>query len=265
MRSATEMVGSRLRRFLLVAGCGLAFPPSAHGQVDIESLRLTGAETGIVGRGDMSLAVREGNVELKLVELGGRAEWVRGTSTTMLVGKADLAWKDGSRFSNQGLLHLRHTGRTHHRLQPELYAQIDYAKSRSLDFRRLVGVGPRVRLLAEDSRRMALGLSYMFEAESLNLPRDARHPEETRSHRLSTYVTGAYQSADRFVVSATAYVQPRLDALDDVRVLGDGSLTVGLGRGVAVRLNANVRYDREPPDTRDGLDFVYRTGFSVAF
>ena len=243
---------------------GLVAVPLAA-QVDIESLRLNGADTGVHGMADLAVTVREGNVDLQLVDIGGRSEWRTEGSVLMLIGRADIAWKDGSRFSNHGLVHLRQTLRIEAKVQPEWYGQIDYAKSRSLDLRRIAGFGPRFQLVTEDHKTFAVAASYMIERETLNLPTDAVHPDETTSHRLSTYITGAFQKEDRFTISGTAYFQPELDNWGDYRILGDGSLGVALGAGFGVRLSLSLRYDDDPPDTRDGLDLMYRTGFSFRF
>ncbi len=112
---------------------------------------------------------------------------------------------------------------------------------------------------------MAVAVAYMFEREELSLPPGSLHPIRTSSHRLSSYVTGAYRSETRFTVSGTVYAQPRLDAWEDYRLLGDGSLRVGLTTSVAVNLSLSLRYDSEPPDGRDGLDLRYSSGLSIEF
>lgn len=55
-------------------------------------------------------------------------------------------------------------------------------------------------------------------------------------------------------MAATGYVQPRLSALADGRVLSDARLAVQLVGSLSLTVAARLRHDSRPPDDTGRLD-----------
>ncbi len=83
----------------------------ALSQVNIEKLRRDEGKPGFSGFIRLDLWAQSGSVDVLRVESGGRADYVRQTSTTFLLTRGELAWKEGVRYSSKGLVHLRHVYR----------------------------------------------------------------------------------------------------------------------------------------------------------
>ncbi len=213
----------------------------------------------------VDLALRAGNVDLLQLSVNGRIDRVGGRSASFLVGSGDLGLQGGNRFTNAGLVHVRHAHHVYPWLALEAFGQLNYDEPRLLDFRTLVGAGVRVRALDRERLRVSVGSGYMFEHERLDLPVTASHPARTSVHRSSSYASLWGAPAATVVLGTTVYVQPQIDDLEDVRVLSDVSLSVRVTEAIAMVTRVNARYDNRPPDAKERGDLALTTGISVSF
>ncbi len=128
-----------------------------------------------------------------------------------------------------------------------------------------MGAGLRVEVVQTDSLGLAVGVTPMVEREVLDA---ALGGGQDVVGRASTYLAGRVTFGSGASLTAVTYVQPRLDAPSDTRVLSQAALTVGLSRWVKLRVRADLRYDSRPPadvgttDLRleNGLVFVVPAG-----
>ena len=249
----------------LAALAGLLLVCRVDAQVNIEKMRQEGLEPGLGGAVGLDLKARSGNVDVWELGLGGQLGliWPRGIS--LLIARGELGWKDGERYSNEGLLHLRHEWRGERRARPEFFAQIDYDKARLLDFRSLVGGGLRTRLYRRESLQAWWGTSYMLEHERLEADGALAVNRTVTVHRWSNYLNLRARFDERTRILLTVYAQPRFEAWNDLRVLADVRLTAGLGGPFSLTVSGNGRYDSRPPANIEDLDIKLRTGVEAAF
>lgn len=234
-------------------------------QVNTERLRRTPANTGLLGSAGVDFTARTGNVSLVLFNLKGRVDFVRRRWLTFLVGAADVGWKDGQRFSNSGLLHLRYNYDFTPRVIGELFTQVDYDKARLLDFRNIAGFGPRLILLERNGWTVAFGTDYMYEHEQYvqpTAPGASPLPDENTS-RWSNYLTMSGGVGHRVATVVTTYAQPRFDDFGDIRVLADGRVSVQLVGSLSLTVSSTVRYDSRPPGGIRSVDTTIESGVSV--
>lgn len=248
---------------LAILGLLAVLATPLQGQVNTERLRLDNDTSGLSGDARGDLVVRTGSVSLVLLGMGGRIDVATARTLTFLVGSGNVAWQDGRRFSNEGLAHLRHSRVLAPWIRAEAFTQVDYNKSRKLDFRSLLGLGPRFELVRDSMFHLALGTAWMLEHERYDLPDSASHPREVTSHRWSNYVSARLDPSDRLGVVLTTYAQPRFDDFGDIRVLADVRLALTLTGQVALTNSFNARYDSRPPDGVTDLDTTLRTGIAV--
>jgi hypothetical protein len=241
----------------------LAVPAAA--QVNIEAQRRAPSDLGLSGTVAADLLLKTGNVEHFRVGVGGRVDYQTASTSTFLVGKGNLGLVGSNRFSNAGLVHLRHGRHWLPRLMPEAYAQVNYDEPRLLEFRAVAGGGMRVTLTDGESVGLWLGTGYMFEHERLDLPDTAIHPRTTSAHRWSSYVSGRVSAGDNLTFLATGYAQPQFDDFADFRILCEMSLGVSVTRALALTVGFSLRYDSRPPDDVVSLDTELRNGVAVVF
>lgn len=232
-------------------------------QVNTERLRLDNDTAGLSGDARGDLTVRTGSVSLVLLGLGGRVDMSTPGTLTFLVGSGNVGWQDGRRFSNEGLAHLRHSRTIAPWLRAEAFTQVDYNKSRKLDFRSLLGLGPRFELVRDPTVHLAVGTAWMLEHERYDLPDSASHPHEVTTQRWSNYVSARLDPSDRLGIVLTTYAQPRFDDFGDIRVLADARIALTLSGPVALANSFNARYDSRPPDGVTDMDTTLRTGIAV--
>ncbi len=235
----------------------------ANAQINIESLRRTGPDSGFAGTVGANLTARTGNVRLVLLNVDGRLDYGRPGWLAFVVGNADVGWQGGQRFSNSGLLHLRGNLLLSSVVAGELFTQIDYDRSRLLSFRAIAGAGARLNLARSVQWRLSTGTGLMVEHERLELPATASHPDETNAVRWTTYVTGNFRDAQRLSIAGTLYAQPRVDAFGDLRLLSDLRLAVQLVGALSLTVTSRIRYDSRPPDGIESLDTALTTGLAL--
>ena len=238
---------------------------SAEAQVNIEKMRKEGGEEGLSGAALFDLRVRSGNVDVWSINLKSQIDMIRQQRNFLLITRGELAWKDGERYSNEGLLHLRHGLRRGERVRPECFAQIDYNKARSLEFRGLVGGGLRTRLYRTDGTQIWWGTAYMLEHERLEAAAAVRSDRVVTAHRWSNYLNIKIDIDTHARGMLSLYVQPRFTARGDVRILRDARLQADLIGPLSLSFSGNARYDSRPPATVDDLDLRLGSGLGIEF
>jgi len=258
-------VGTRARTF--AALLLLSVPTVLHAQVNIERLRLTGADTSLTGMVGADFSARTGNVSLVLLDLTGRVDYGRRRWATFLLGSNEFGWQGGKRFSNQGLLHLRFGYHFTRIVTGEAFVQTDYDKSRLLSFRIIAGAGPRFTLARAGGWRLAVGTAFMLEHEQYDLPPTAVHPRRIDDSRWSNYLSLSYGEGDagRVALALTGYAQPRITDFGNLRMLGDLTFAVRIVHALALTVSSDLRYDSRPPDGIESLDTATKAGLAVSW
>ncbi|HMB68707.1 MAG TPA: DUF481 domain-containing protein [bacterium] len=253
----------------LAGGLILALPAAGAAQVNIEKQREDDEERGFATTAAVDLSVRTGNTDVTEFTGEIRTDLVRDGASGFLLGRGGLGWKDGDRFSDSALLHLRTGVPLRPSWEMETFGQIDYDKERKLDFRAIAGIGPRFFLEHDESFSLAVGTAYMREHERYDLdeiyrtePARSHHPRDLDVSRWSNYLSLSTH-ADRVKTSWIVYAQPRLDRFDDVRILSEASVSVAVSGKVDLRNLLRVRWDSEPPDGIEDTDVELTTGIAV--
>ena len=83
--------------------------------------------------------------------------------------------------------------------------------------------------------------------------------------RWSNYLSTRVLVSDHATVTATAYVQPDLQDLDDTRLLADGRIRVRLSDPFGMVTSLVMLYDTDPPDQVEKLDVAIKVGLTFGF
>jgi hypothetical protein len=238
--------------------CSLSLPTDA--QVNVELYRKSAGVQGDVG---LHVGGASGNSDF--FTGGGSANITYTTSaySMLVVGDGLLGFRDGESFSNEGLLHLRYTWVKPPRFQPETFGQIDYARSRQLTFRSLIGAGLRTVLFDDKTYSFAVGNSLMWERERLDLPITDPHPTLTSDIRSSNYVN--FQIRGKATITLTGYVQFIPNETRDVRVLGNLQIASRVTGPLQQVTTIRYRRDSRPPMGIHKNDITIGTSFALKF
>ena len=238
----------------------LIFACQAQAQVDIEHYR---GKEGMTGAARYSFNTNVGNVDVIDSGGAGNITFNRKNSVFLGVFKGGIGFQDGKRFANNGVLHLRYTRTSHPVYQPEFFIQGDYARSRKLDWRTLVGGGLRFNVQREKKWTFSLGNALMWERESLDVSPGDPHADFTSVVRSSNYINLIFQ--DRITLSTTAYYQFSLGDPGDIRVLGTIELTTPVVGSLDQTTSLDFRTDSDPPIGVKKTDAKLATSFGFKF
>ena len=245
----------------------LFFSNLIYAQVNTEKFRKTIYHEGLSGYIESDLSSRSGNVDIIEVNIENRNDyvWKNMNTNSFLIMQGNYGWQGGTQYSDEALVHLRHVLRIKTKLQPELFAQIDYNKKRLLMFRGLLGGGLRFAVYNHNKTKLWYGTAFMLENERLDLYDTDFHKKEVSVIRWSNYFSFNVDFNDQLNWTSTTYFQPLINYLGDTRILGETNLKVGLIEQLSLVLGFKLRYDSEPPKGIKSLDTTLRSGIGFTF
>lgn len=244
---------------ILVMTTGAVF-----GQVNTETMRsfdVDGFATTLGG----DVLIESGNSDLYEVGLNTRFDYRRDQHYTFLVGQLRYGEEGGAIFKNRAFSHLRYNYQLTPWLVGEAFTQLQHDGFKLLQLRVLVGGGGRFRYIDTGTVGLFQGTTLMYEHENLNGGEVIGHPAEQSIARWSNYLSVRIELTEQTSFVSTVYVQPRLDAFEDLRILHDASIAVAITDHLTLSTTLNVYYDSRPPDNVEDLDLELRNGLQVRF
>ncbi len=246
-----------MRSLLRTALLLVLAPAFASAQVNTEALRDADDWRGVRGQLGATFGFASGNTDFLEVGTDARVDVHLERERAFVVAAVRYSEADGERFVDRSFAHARLSHRLVGPLWAEGFAQIEQNAQQLLEWRILTGGGLRLAVIERPTAGLAFGLTPMFEYE--NLSAEAME-ERTRLLRASSYVAGRIRVNDRTAFAATVYAQPRPFRPADTRILGSLSAQVQATRWVALRVQANVRHDTDPPTGIERTDVLVENG-----
>lgn len=221
---------------------------------------------GWSGLSGLNFSLRSGNVFL--LDVGGNlsVNVIHGRHEVLMLGSSrfaakaaardtekigDLVGNDDTRFANAHLGHLRYSLTVLPWLAADLFTQLSSDEFILLQARWVFGLGPRFILFRNDEFAAVFGTGYMPELEYLNPTAFVGQPESTSHmnwwHRWNNYLSFKLDAGELLTISATTYLQPRIDRLTDFWVLNENALSVKLTKRLQLKLALTIRHDSKPP------------------
>jgi len=214
---------------------------------------------GWSGRLAGSFSVSGGNTDKSSVTGSGRAQWQSTTERVRLILAGTQERADGERTDEEALGHLRHNHRLDTWLRTLAFVQMQHNPFQRLKSRTLFGAGLRVEPLTRERTTVAVGAAYMLELERLE-----GEAETTTAHRLASFVALNASPRDGVELRATAFVQPRVDAFDDVRLSLDVAASSRVVGGLSLVVAGSLTYDSEPPADVVEEDWTVESGLELS-
>lgn len=232
-------------------------------QVNIEKYNSLDNIEGLTGNIGFYISAKTGNTDIQEFDIDGRINYSEEKFYSFLIGNGEYGWNKGVEFSNSALLHLRYIRKMYKNFNPELFAQINYNKSRLLLFRSLTGIGLRTTIISDSTTSFNFGTAYMFEHENLDLDKMSTHPDVTNHHIWSNYLSYSASFTRHSHISIVIYAQPRLDRFSDIRLLSENHLSARISKHVSLAIKFSLIYDSKPPDGVKDLDTTTKFGFTI--
>jgi hypothetical protein len=168
---------------------------------------------------------------------------------------------EGNKFENSGITHIRYNYRFRPRIAWEVFSQGQYNKVNLIDFRGLIGTGPRFKVSMNEKYKCYIGTLFMFEYEEVT---DGITPLQ-RNFRGSSYVSFSLYPSSHVIFISTTYYQPLLRSFSDYRISSQSSLVVGLFTNFSLKTTYTFVYDAVPANGIPNSQYDFRTGFAYSF
>lgn len=234
---------------------------SATAQViNIEGKRFLNDTNGWVGNADFSFAVIQNTQQVLSFSNTLRVQYQKNRSRFILLNDINFIKAGKTDFVNAGYQHFRYNYKVHKLITLEAFTQTQYNPVLRLDFRYLLGAGPRFRLLKRPNARIYAAALYMYEFDDIK--DDAADVHE---HRISNYVTFTFNLFKNCELISTTFYQPKLGDAADYRIANDSSLEIHINRHLNFKSTFNLLYDTRQPAGVPSLVYNFRNGLSVKF
>ena len=243
----------------------LVAAPAAAQIVNVQSVFTDDAPLGVSGGIDAAVDWRTGSNDFLALRGALAGQWRGERGQVLALARGEYGLSQGLTTLNRVLEHLRYRHSLTERWGAESFLQHEYDGFRRLQLRALLGAGPRFRLIREEKLNLALGLALMLEHERLRQDDQPDAGARTTDLRLSSYALAGLPVAENVELTETVYVQPRLDAPADLRVLNETALVVRPNAHFSLGLAFVLTWDRRPPASIAPLDTQLRTtlGFKL--
>lgn len=181
----------------------------------------------------------------------------------MLLGNYNFVRAGEESFIDNGFVHLRYSKKIKNKLRWEAFGQVQYNEKLRINFRGLLGAGPRFQLYEESKIKLAVGLLYMYEYNELDAEFGIR-----RNHRMSSYFTVRFKPAKNIAFSSTSYYQPILNDFKESRVSTINTLSLKFNRFLSFTSSFSLTYDAQLAKDAPNVPtttFVWKNGMRILF
>jgi len=201
-----------------------------------------------------------GTKEVKDIALVNHTIVRREVDQWMFVGSLNFAETNNSTSEDSSFAHLRYTRKIDGPHGIEAIVQYSQDQFELLDQRLVYGVGYRFEWQpGTDDERGLLGLGVIREHERYVSVR-----KEQRLWRANLYLTIAQpvSFARDASVSLSAYAQPAIDDLNDIRAIAVMSFTARLSEQLAIKFSIDYKYDSEPVESIENVNMNFSSGLT---
>jgi putative salt-induced outer membrane protein YdiY len=228
--------------------------------INTEQKRAFQKEDGWVGSADLGFGLTQNVRTILQVNSRITAQYHKKKSTLLLLNDLSLLKVDSNSIQNSGFQHVRYNYQVRKFLIPEAFVQAQYNQVWKLDSRLLVGAGPRIALLQNDSNRVFMGFLVMYEREKVN-----NVQQLNRDLRMSNYISMAFGLNKKVTFESITYFQPLFRSFRDLRVSSESSLRLAITKHMAFKTSFMLNFDSRPPDGLTRMFYSFQNGFSYKF
>jgi len=240
----------------------LCFSITVKSQIlNAESLRKVTDTSGFSGSASLDFSLKRDVYDYLGFSSTIHIQYKMNKHLVLLKNDIELQNIEGNKFENAGITHLRYNYRFHPRIAWEIFAQAQYNKVSKIEFRGLLGTGPRFKLTTSEKYKFYFGTHIMYEHEELS---DGITPIQ-RDFRSSSYLSFSLYPAKTVAFVSTTYYQPRIEDFGDFRLTSQTSLVIDLFNNFAFNTTYTFRYDETPAVGIPNSQYNLESGFVYSF
>ena len=242
--------------------CALFFFFSGTAQIlNVESLRKVTDTSGWSGSASVNFSLKRNVNDFVTVSSGIHIQYKMKKHLVLFKNDVSFQKIEGENFDNSLVSHLRYNYRFHDRIAWEVFTQGQYNKVNLINFRGLLGTGPRIKLTNSENYKFYLGTLAMFEYEEVD---DGVTPLQ-RNLRGSSYLSFSLYPTERISMVSTTYYQPLFKQFIDYRISSESSLLVEMFTNFALKTTYRFIYDAVPAVGIPNSQYEFTTGITYSF
>jgi hypothetical protein len=228
--------------------------------INIENKRFLNDTNGWVGNIDFNFNVYNNTQQVLQFSNAIRVQYQKNKSRFIFLNDLNFIKAGNTDFANAGYQHFRYNYKVSKWLTMEAFTQTQYNPVLKLDFRYLLGAGPRLKLLKKENARIYIAALYMYEYDDI-----INDDVNLYEHRLSSYLTCSFSVFKTVELTSTTFYQPNINNVADYRIANDTGLEIHINKYLNFKSTFNMLYDtRQPLDIPD-LVYSFKNGLSIKF
>ena len=229
--------------------------------LNVESLRKVTDTSGFSGSTSLYFSLKRNKNNFFSISNDIHLQYKMKKNLVLFKNQINFQKIEGNDFTNKGISHLRYNYKLRPRIALEAFVQGQYNKVSKIDFRGLIGAGPRFKLsTASEKYKIYLGTLVMYEQEELS---DGSQIE--RNFRGSSYLSFSLYPTDRITLISTTYYQPKLNEFSDYRVSSQSSLLIKLYKTLDFKTSYTFTYNAHPAIEIPNSQYHLTSGLSYSF
>ncbi|MBR9916026.1 MAG: DUF481 domain-containing protein [Algicola sp.] len=229
-------------RYFIILFCLTTYLSTAQ-VVNVETLRKVSDSAKWTGSVSLDVSLIKNKNEIFRIANKAHVQYNNQIHLWLFVNDLNLQRIEGNSLVNRGTQHLRYNRRLSERVKWEAFGQAQYDAISKIDFRGLLGTGPRFKLTTSDNYRFYLGTLIMYEYEKADQVLTDRVQKDIRG---SAYLSFSLYPKDNISIISTSYYQPKVSAFKDYRFSTNTSLLIELFKNLAFKTNFNYFHDAFP-------------------
>lgn len=228
--------------------------------INIENKRFLNDTNGWIGNIDFNFNVYNNTQQVLQFSNAVRVQYQKNRSRFILLNDVNFIKAGNTDFANAGYQHFRYNYKIGRWITMEAFTQTQYNPVLKLNFRYLLGAGPRLKLLKKLNARIYIAALYMYEyddivGEEINL----------YEHRISSYLTCSFSLFKSIDLTSTTFYQPNIENASDYRIANDSGLEIHINKHLNFKSSFNMLYDTYQPEGIPNLVYSFRNGLSIKF
>ncbi len=249
-----------MKYLILILFIALSF--QANSQIlNVESLRKVTDTSGFSGSASLDFSLKKDLNEYFGFRTNMHVQYKMNKHLVLIKNDLEFQRIEGNKFANSGISHLRYNYKIFPRITWEVFIQAQYNKVSKINFRGLLGTGPRFKLSDSERFNFYVGTLVMYEQEELD---DDLTPIE-RDIRGSAYFSFSLYPRQNISVISTTYYQPQLSEFKDYRISSQTSLLIKMFENLSFKTTYTYIYDEFPAEGIPKSQYSFTSGIAYTF
>jgi len=245
-------------RLLMILPLSMLAKCSFSQIVNMESKRYQTDTTGWAGSVGGNFSLTNYGQKVYAVNANAHAQYKSKKSLYLFLGGYGFLKGDNQSFIDHSFLHFRYNYKLSNLVRLEAFTQIQQNMVTKIQFRYLVGAGPRFKLVGKEKLRLYFGSLPMYEIE-----KETGKASRIYDWRCSSYLSLTFLPNKQTELTTTTYYQPVLFDIGDYRLLNQSTFKISASKRISVVISWNYQYDASPAAGVPTDTYNFSTGIEV--